>query len=97
MATSTPSRNLNDEMTGVITRMLLEKGFCFIRGEDKISRFAHAQEFVSRVAFDLAQEGDQVTFTPDVGVYGKGNGLRCTKIKMITERKHVAEQDSQTA
>lgn len=66
-------------MNGVITRVFLSKGYCFIRGDDGISRFAPAVEFLPLVAFDMAREGQAVTFVPTEGGT-KGNGMRATKI-----------------
>ena len=47
-------------MNGTITRLLPGKGYCFIRGDDRISRFGHARAFVDPVEFDLAREGQAV-------------------------------------
>lgn len=46
--------------------MIPARGFCFIKGEDSISRFGHARAFTDgAIAFDLAREGQHVEFTPD--------------------------------
>lgn len=69
-------------MNGTITRILPNKGYAFVRGEDGIARFAHAREFIPRIAFDKAYEGQRVTFTPsDDGPKDKGDGLRATEIR----------------
>lgn len=52
-------------MTGVIVTIMLNRGFGFIRGEDRQSRFFHAKDMLPNLeAFDLLHEGQAVTFTP---------------------------------
>lgn len=82
--TSTPRSTQPDseQMKGTIIRMLPNKGFSFVRGEDGLTRFAHADQYRPRMAFDTAREGDAVTFIPASGAQGKGNGLRCTEINV---------------
>ena len=71
-------------MVGTITRILPNKGYAFIRGEDGLPRFAHAREFVPRTAFDRAYEGQRVNFTPaDDGPKDKGDGLRAVQITCL--------------
>jgi cold shock CspA family protein len=68
-------------MTGVVIRVLPNKGFCFIRGEDGLSRFVHAREFQPPEAFDKTYEGQKVEFTPAEGPPEKGNGLRAENVR----------------
>jgi len=68
-------------MTGVVIRVLLNKGFCFVRGEDGLSRFVHARDFEPPEAFDRSHEGMKVEFTPSEGPIDKGNGLRAIEVR----------------
>jgi cold shock CspA family protein len=70
-------------MTGTVIKVMLNKGFAFIRGEeDSISRFAHAKDFIPEVAFDTLREGRGVTFEPALGPETSGNGQRAIKIRV---------------
>jgi len=51
-------------MTGVVVRVLLSKGFGFVRGADGLSRFVHARDVVPIQAFDTMREGQAVEFEP---------------------------------
>ena len=51
-------------MNGEIKRVLLEKGFCFIRGEDGIEYFAHSSAFLAVTVFEALRQGQRVTFEP---------------------------------
>tara|TARA_R110000824_G_scaffold68893_1_gene177641 strand:- start:1048 stop:1287 length:240 start_codon:yes stop_codon:yes gene_type:complete len=53
-------------MDGTIIRLHFNQGYCFIRDEEGISRFAHARAFIDPVTFDKAREGQGVSFTPVV-------------------------------
>lgn len=46
--------------TGYIYRLLLDKGYGFIRGEDGLHRFFHAKDVAG--TFDLLKEGQHVEF-----------------------------------
>ena len=72
-------------MTGTITRLLPSKGYCFIRGEDRISRFGHARAFKLVTDFDQAREGQEVEFDPLVesGPEAKGGGHRAVNIVLL--------------
>jgi cold shock CspA family protein len=72
-------------MTGTIIRLMPNKGYCFIRGDDGVSRFGHARAFVDPLAFDLAREGQAVRYTPvtDTSVYGKSGGARAVDIVLL--------------
>ena len=70
-------------MTGTVIRVLLNKGFAFVRGEsDGISRFAHSHDFEPEIAFDTLREGRAVTFEPALGPETSGNGQRAVKIRV---------------
>jgi cold shock CspA family protein len=76
--------NTDNRMTGTVTKVLLNKGFAFVRGEqDGISRFAHAHDFEPAIAFDTLREGKGVTFEPSRGPETSGNGLRAIKIRVV--------------
>jgi len=66
-------------MKGTITRLRLNQGYCFIRDEEGISRFAHARAFVDPVSFDLAREGQAVEFTPVIDP----KGLRAQHVRLL--------------
>lgn len=72
-------------MTGTVTRVLLSKGFGFIRGEDGVSRFFHAKSVVLPTLFDLMHEGQTVEFTEATDETGKsrGNGLRAEDVRVV--------------
>lgn len=70
-------------MKGTITRILPNKGYGFVRGEDGISRFMHASSVEPRQAFDTMHEGQPVEFEPsEGGPLDKGNGLRAEKVRV---------------
>jgi len=72
-------------MTGTIIRLVPNKGYCFIRGDDNVSRFAHARAFVDPLAFDLAREGQAVRYTPvtDTSSLARSGGARAVKIVLL--------------
>lgn len=77
-------------MNGEIIKLFIDKGFGFIRGEDKISRFFHVDEVTPRVTFDLMHEGQRVSFIPvDMGeqnpAMAKGNGLRASQVTPLED------------
>jgi len=51
-------------MIGTIIRLLPNKGYGFIRGEDKLARFFHAKDLPNPHFFDTLREGLTVNFTP---------------------------------
>lgn len=70
-------------MTGVVIRVLLSRGFGFIRGDDDhTSRMFHASDCVPRSRWDFMREGLLVTFTPTSGG-DKNNGLRATEVRVV--------------
>ena len=70
-------------MTGTIIRLIPNKGYCFIRGDDNISRFGHARAFRDPLAFDTAREGQAVSFDPVVDTAGKQGGARALNIHIL--------------
>ena len=69
-------------MKGTVIRILPNKGFGFIRGEDGLSRFMHASTVQPRAAFDTMREGQCVEFDPtEDGPLDKGNGLRAENVR----------------
>lgn len=77
----------NNVMMGVIITVIRDKGFCFIRGKDGLSRFGHVRDFISPTDFDLLHDGQVVEFSPmdlnQTGEIIRGNGLRAVRIKAI--------------
>jgi cold shock CspA family protein len=70
-------------MTGTIIRLVPNKGYCFIRGDDGVSRFGHCRAFTDPLAFDRAREGQAVEFTPVVAPDGKAGGARAIDIVLL--------------
>jgi cold shock CspA family protein len=68
-------------MKGTVIRMDLNRGFGFIRGEDKLSRFFHCKE-VKGTLFDLLSEGDEVLFTPATDGT-ENNKLRAIEVQRV--------------
>jgi cold shock CspA family protein len=69
-------------MTGTVIRILLGKGFAFVRDENGDERFASANDFVPIHDFNDVKHADRVEFVPDNNS-GKGNGLRATQIRIV--------------
>lgn len=53
------------KVRGVIKRLVLNKGFGFIEGDDKLERFFHKSACRPWVNFDALAEGDAITFEED--------------------------------
>ena len=66
-------------MTGTLIRLVPNKGYCFIRGDDGVSRFGHARAFADPLAFDRAREGQAVRFDPATDP----RGLRAINIVLL--------------
>ncbi len=49
-------------MTGVITRLMPGKGYGFVRGNDRVSRFFHCRDVIPSEAFDTMHVGQAVEF-----------------------------------
>jgi CspA family cold shock protein len=66
-------------MTGQISRLLLEKGFGFIAGEDGQEYFMHRSAVRDGSVFEQLREGQPVTFDG-----GKGEkGLRAENVRLV--------------
>lgn len=56
-------------MNGTIARILQEKGFGFVKGQDSVERFFH-RSAVGGAGFDMLVEGQKVTFDHEDGPKG---------------------------
>ena len=72
-------------MRGTIIRLVPNKGYAFVRGEDGGSRFAHARAFSDPLAFDRAREGQAVEFDPiiDTSNLARSGGARAINIVLL--------------
>lgn len=52
-------------MTGVIKRLMKDKGFGFIRNDGGVEYFFHRSSMERSAEFDALSEGDRVTFEED--------------------------------
>ncbi|MYI75976.1 MAG: cold shock domain-containing protein [Acidobacteria bacterium] len=59
--------------TGTIARLLIDKGFGFIRDEGGIEHFFH-RSAVRGAVFELLREGQRVDFTPEESQKGPRAG-----------------------
>ena len=59
--------------TGTIARLLIDKGFGFIRDEGGIEHFFHRSS-VRGAVFELLREGQRVEFTPEESAKGPRAG-----------------------
>jgi cold shock protein len=64
--------------TGTIARLLIDKGFGFIRDESGIEHFFHRSS-VRQAVFELLREGQRVEFTPEES----GKGPRAGEVRLI--------------
>jgi len=64
--------------TGTIARLLIDKGFGFIRDEGGIEHFFHRSAVRSAV-FELLREGQSVEFTPE----HSEKGPRAGEVRLI--------------
>ena len=64
--------------TGTIARLLIDKGFGFIRDEGGIEHFFHRSS-VRGAVFELLREGQRVEFTPEES----GKGPRAGDVRLI--------------
>ena len=64
--------------TGTIARLLIDKGFGFIRDESGIEHFFHRSAVRSAV-FELLREGQRVEFTTE----DSGKGPRAGEVRLI--------------
>ena len=59
--------------TGTIARLLIDKGFGFIRDEGGVEHFFH-RSAVRGAVFELLREGQRVEFTPEESAKGPRAG-----------------------
>ncbi len=57
-------------MTGVIVRVIVDKNFGFIRGEDGKEYFFHKSELVNETSFSKSLENRSVTFEDGTATKG---------------------------
>src|ERR1700730_8858241 len=70
--------------TGTIARLLIDKGFGFIRDEGGIEHFFHRSS-VRGAVFELLREGQRVEFTPE----DSQKGPRAGDVRLIEGCPHV--------
>lgn len=51
-------------MRGTVVRLMMEKGYVFVRDTDGNDRFVHANEFVPKSSFYDVREGSVLVFDP---------------------------------
>ena len=59
--------------TGTIARLLIDKGFGFIRDENGVEHFFH-RSAVRKAVFELLRDGQRVEFTPEESAKGPRAG-----------------------
>lgn len=64
MVSSKSHRARREEVKGIIIRLIPNKGYGFIRGDDKLARFFHAKDLPNSHFFDTLREGMTVDFNP---------------------------------
>ena len=64
--------------TGTIARLLIDKGFGFIRDEGGTEHFFH-RSAVRGAVFELLREGQRVEFTPE----DSGKGPRAGDVRLV--------------
>jgi CspA family cold shock protein len=57
-------------LTGTITRLIVEKGFGFIRGDEARTEYFFYRSGVRDTMFALLVEGQRVEFTPEASTKG---------------------------
>jgi CspA family cold shock protein len=57
-------------VNGEIKRVVVDKGLCFIHGEDGVEYFAHSSAFLTFAVFQFMRQGERVTFEPTQGPKG---------------------------
>jgi len=71
--------------TGTIARLLIDKGFGFIRDEGGFEHFFHRSS-VRGAVFELLREGQRVEFTPEDSQEGAARRRRQTHRRLIALR-----------
>jgi cold shock CspA family protein len=72
-------------MKGVVIKVIYNRGFGFIRGDDHVSRYFHVSEVrPTELVFDTLKIGDAVEFDPDMVAASEttGNGARATNVRL---------------
>lgn len=59
-------------MQGTIGRLVRDRGFGFIKGEDGAELFFHATALTGSTAFDSLTEGQAVTYDTEPDTRGRG-------------------------
>lgn len=67
-----------ETLTGVITSIKKDRGFGFIRTDDHVDRFFHANGCIT--PFETLQEGQRATFEPFTLPGARGEGLRARRV-----------------
>jgi CspA family cold shock protein len=65
---------------GTIARLLIDKGFGFIRDESGTEHFFH-RSAVRGAIFEMLREGQRVAFTPE----DTGKGPRATDVQVLSD------------
>jgi CspA family cold shock protein len=65
---------------GTIARLLIDKGFGFIRDESGVEHFFHRSS-VRGAIFELLREGQRVEFTPE----DTGKGPRAADVRLLSD------------
>ncbi len=68
--------------TGTIARLLIDKGFGFIRDEGGTEHFFH-RSAVRDTVFELLREGQRVDFQPEESTQGPARGQRPSHRRLI--------------
>ena len=75
-----------ERIEGVITQVVRDRGFAFVRGSDKQSRFFHARNVDPLSDFDILEPGGTVSFTPigDLNDTPRAvnNGLKAINVRL---------------
>jgi cold shock CspA family protein len=71
---------MSDELNGTITSIKKDRGFGFIRTDDHVDRFFHANGCVT--PFETLQEGQRVGFEPFTLPGARGEGLRARRVHL---------------
>lgn len=73
-------------MVGTVIRVLINKGYGFVRDEEGFSRLIHVNEFVNRMEFETLREGQAVEFEPvDNGPRtSSSNSLRGKQVRVVS-------------
>ncbi len=72
------TRRTRQMPSGTIARLLIDKGFGFIRDESGMEHFFHRSS-VRGAVFELLREGQRVDFTPEES----GKGPRAGEVRLI--------------